>query len=232
MGNAPLKAAEALTIAGVHAAGNANNVNYGAAAIRSSIARLDELGILHTGAGVNSVEARKPVIVERDGMRFGFLQRTSVYWSHGHEATANYPGVATIKAYTAYRPQIEQLRTLTRPGMPPEVITWADPAAPAQFREDMATLRSQADVVIASHRWGLDHEVLDYQEKIAPTCRSGSRSSAPLPQSRRNSTSCVASRHASPPRLRSRATTSWCGHNPSTGRPLAPGSYPRLGSSA
>jgi poly-gamma-glutamate synthesis protein (capsule biosynthesis protein) len=76
---APLKSAEALTFAGVHAVGNANNVNYGAPAIRSSLRRLDEIGILHTGAGVNSVEARKPVIVERDGICFGFLQRTSVY---------------------------------------------------------------------------------------------------------------------------------------------------------
>jgi len=166
---APLQAAEALTLAGVHAVGNANNVNYGAAAIRSSLKRLDELGILHTGAGVNSLEARKPVIVERDGVRFGFLQRTSVYWAHGHEATATYPGVATLKAYTAYRPQIEQLRTLTRPGMPPEIVTWADPAALAHFREDIAALRSQTDVVIASHHWGLDREVLDYQIEIAHT---------------------------------------------------------------
>jgi poly-gamma-glutamate capsule biosynthesis protein CapA/YwtB (metallophosphatase superfamily) len=131
--------------------------------------RPDGLGILHTGAGVNGVEARKPVIVERDGVRFGFLHRPSVYWSHGHEATAAYPGVATLKAHTAYRPQIEQLRTLTRPGMPPEVFTWEDPAALAQFREDMATLRSQADVVIARHHWGLDHEVLDYQVEITHT---------------------------------------------------------------
>jgi poly-gamma-glutamate capsule biosynthesis protein CapA/YwtB (metallophosphatase superfamily) len=166
---APLKAAEALSIAGVHAVGDANNVNYGAPAIRSSLKRLEVLGILHTGAGVNSVDARKPVIVERDGVRFGFLQRTSVYWSHGHEATATYPGVATIKAHTAYRPQIEQLRTLTRPGMPPEVVTWADPAALAQFREDIAAIRAQADVVIASHHWGLDHEVLAYQVEIAHT---------------------------------------------------------------
>jgi poly-gamma-glutamate capsule biosynthesis protein CapA/YwtB (metallophosphatase superfamily) len=164
---APLKAAEALSIAGVHAVGNANNVNYGAPAIRSSLKRLDELGILHTGAGVNLVEARKPVIVERNGVRFGFLQRTSVYWSHGHEATATYPGVATIKAHTAYRPQIEQLRTLTRPGMPPEIVTWTDPAALAQFDEDLAALRRRADVVIASHHWGLDHEVLAYQIEIA-----------------------------------------------------------------
>ena len=160
---APLKSAEALTIAGVHVVGNANNVNYGGPAIRSSLKRLDEVGIKYTGAGVNIVEAHRPAIVERDGVRFGFLQRTSVYWSHGHEATATYPGVATMKANTAYRPQIEQLRTLTRPGMPPEVVTWADSAALAQLRDDIAALRREADVVIASHHWGLDHEVLDYQ---------------------------------------------------------------------
>jgi poly-gamma-glutamate synthesis protein (capsule biosynthesis protein) len=164
---APLKAAEALTIAGVHAVGIANNVNYGAPAIRSSLSRLDEVGILHTGAGVNIIEARKPVIVERDGIRFGFLQRTSVYWSHGHEAKTNEPGVATIKAHTAYRPQIEQLRTLTRPGMPPEIVTWTDQASLAQFRQDIMALCRQADVVIASHHWGLDHEVMDYQLEIA-----------------------------------------------------------------
>ncbi len=166
---APMKAAEALALAGIHAVGNANNVNYGAPAIRSSLKRLDELGILHTGAGVNSAEARKPVICERDGVRFGFLQRTSVYWSHGHEATTTYPGVATLKALTAYRPQIEQLRTLTRPGMPPEVVTWVDPAALALYRADIEHLRSRADMVIVSHHWGLDHEVLAYQVEIAHT---------------------------------------------------------------
>jgi poly-gamma-glutamate synthesis protein (capsule biosynthesis protein) len=64
---------------------------------------------------------------------------------------------------------MEQLRTLTRPGMPPEVITWTDPAALAQFRADIAALRRQADVVIASHHWGLDQDVLDYQVEIAHT---------------------------------------------------------------
>ena len=53
--------------------------------------------------------------------------------------------------------------------MPPEIVTWADPAALVQFREDMAALRSRADVVIASHHWGLDHEILDYQVEIAHT---------------------------------------------------------------
>ena len=46
---APLKAAEALTIAGVHAVGNANNVNYGAPAIRSSRALLSVSGSSASG---------------------------------------------------------------------------------------------------------------------------------------------------------------------------------------
>ena len=49
---------ETLKRAGIHAVGIANNVNYGDAAITSSIARLDELGIPHTGAGVNRTAAR------------------------------------------------------------------------------------------------------------------------------------------------------------------------------
>lgn len=164
---ASYRAAEALTIAGVHAVGNANNVNYGGPAIRSSLKRLDELGVPHTGAGANREDACKPVIIERDGVRYGFLQRTSVYWSHGHEATDDHPGVATIKAHTGYRPRLEELRALTRPGMPPEVVTWADPAALDRFREDIGDLRRRADFVVASNHWGLDRQVLQYQREIA-----------------------------------------------------------------
>jgi poly-gamma-glutamate synthesis protein (capsule biosynthesis protein) len=164
---APYHAAKALSIAGVHAIGNANNVNYGAPAIRSSLKCLDELGMPHTGAGVNREDACKPVIIERDGVRYGFMQRTSVYWSHGHEATADHPGVATVKAHTGYRPRVEELRALTRPGMPPEVVTWADADALARFREDIGVLRRQADFVVASNHWGLDRDVLQYQREIA-----------------------------------------------------------------
>ncbi|MCG8547441.1 MAG: CapA family protein [Alphaproteobacteria bacterium] len=164
---APLASADALTWAGIDAVGNANNVNYGAPAIRSSLQRLDEIGIPHTGAGIDREDACRPVIIERDGVRYGFLQRTSVFWSHGHEATDDYPGVATVKAHTAYRPRVEELKTLTRPGMPPEIVTWADPGALRQFQDDIARLRKKADVVVASNHWGLDKEVLHYQTEIA-----------------------------------------------------------------
>jgi hypothetical protein len=94
----PSTGGEALHLAGVAAVGIANNVNYGDAVIAASIARLDELGIAHTGAGQNVAAARAPVVVERGGLRVGFLQRSSVYWPTNHEAGSNSAGIAVVQA--------------------------------------------------------------------------------------------------------------------------------------
>src|SRR5437870_12942063 len=75
---APLASAQALVIGGYHAVGVANNVNYGEAAIRASLARLRGIGIPSTGAGLNAEAARAPAIVTHTGLRFGFVQRTPV----------------------------------------------------------------------------------------------------------------------------------------------------------
>src|SRR5262249_29274558 len=85
----PEVAGETLISAGFAAVGVANNVNYGGAAIIGSIARLDRLGIAHTGAGADRAAARAPAILERGGLRIGFLQRSSVYWPTDHEAGDN-----------------------------------------------------------------------------------------------------------------------------------------------
>jgi len=97
----PTVGGEALERAGIHAVGIANNVHYGEAAILASIARLDELGILHTGAGANLAAACAPAIVGGDGLRFGFLQRSSVYWPTNHEARKDAAGIAVLKGRTA-----------------------------------------------------------------------------------------------------------------------------------
>ena len=162
---------EALKLAGFDAIGNANNVNYGVEAIRSSVSRLKELGIPNTGAGINRQAAYAPVIVERNGVRVGFLQRTSVYWPTNHEAGEHTPGVAVIRGHTAYQVPAHKTRPeippMNRPGLPPIVLTWADREHLARFREDIAALRAQADVVVCSNHWGLHQEVLDYMTEIA-----------------------------------------------------------------
>src|SRR5438045_9146409 len=74
----PEIAGEALQSAGVAVVGLANNVNYGAAAILGSLARLDRLGIRHTGAGPDLAAARAPAIADCRGLRGGLLPRRSV----------------------------------------------------------------------------------------------------------------------------------------------------------
>jgi poly-gamma-glutamate capsule biosynthesis protein CapA/YwtB (metallophosphatase superfamily) len=167
----PAIGGEALKIGGFCAVGLANNVNYGSAAILGSVARLDRLGITHTGAGVDLAAARAPAIVERNGVRIGFLQRSSVYWPTNHEAGARSAGIAALRAHTAYQVPAYKTRPdippMNRPGIPPIVVTWPDRAYLASFAEDIAALRQKADIVVASCHWGLGEEVLDYMTEIA-----------------------------------------------------------------
>ena len=163
----PGVAGEALSSAGVHAVGVANNVNYGETAITASITRLDRLGIAHTGAGANRAAARAPVILERNGLRVGFLQRSSVYWPTNHEAGDNAAGIAVIRGHTAYQIPMHSGRPpANRPGLPPQILTWADKQYLQWFAEDIAALRERADIVAASCHWGVGREVLQYMTEI------------------------------------------------------------------
>ena len=166
----PIIGGEALRHAGIAAVGIANNVNYGDAAITASIDRLDELGIAHTGAGTNVATARAPIVMERNGLRYGFLQRSSVYWPTNHEAGPNSTGIAVIRAHTAYQVPMHKTRSamppLNRPGIPPVIITWADPDYLRAFTDDIAGLRASADIVVVSCHWGLHKDVLAYMREI------------------------------------------------------------------
>lgn len=167
----PLPGGEALKSSGLHAVGIANNVNYGSENITRSIARLDQIGVLHTGAGPNLAAARAPAIVERNGLRVGFLQRSSVYWPTDHEAHDDTPGIAVLQGHTAYHVPMARIAPHipppNRPGLPPVIVTWADPKYLAEFRGDIEALRPQVDLVVASCHWGLGHEPLQYMTDIA-----------------------------------------------------------------
>src|SRR5689334_19645246 len=134
----------ALRGAGIGAVGIANNVTYGDAAILASVAALDAGGIAHAGAGESLAAARAPAIVSRAGLRFGFLQRSSVYWPTNHEAGPHDPGIAVIRGHTAYQVPAHKTRPdippMNRPGIPPIVVTWADPIYLKDFAADVAAL--------------------------------------------------------------------------------------------
>ena len=166
----PAIGAAALRAAGIAAVGIANNVNYGDAAIMQSIRHLDQAGVHHTGAGANRTAAAAAAIVERGGIRYGFLQRSSVYWSTNHEAGEHDPGIAVIRAHTAYQVPVHKTRLdippMNRPGIPPIVVTWADPDSLRVFTDDIVKLRSRCDILVASCHWGLGKDTLTYMRDI------------------------------------------------------------------
>jgi hypothetical protein len=126
----PKVGGEALRHSGIHAVGVANNVNYGAGNIAASLKRLDEIGVLHTGAGPDLAAARAPAIIARNGLRVGVVQRSSVYWPTDHEAHDDSPGIAVIRGHTAYHVPAGRIAPgvppPNRPGVPPLIVTWAD----------------------------------------------------------------------------------------------------------
>ena len=156
----------ALVAAGYDAVGCASNVSYPPRAALNSRRVLEEAGIAACGVGENLVEARRPAIVTRGGVRFGFLSYTSVFWPWGHAADASMPGVATLKATTAYQPG---RRALEMPGAPPIVVTAVDPAELQAMEEDVRRLRTEVDVVVLSCHWGVSSSdrPMDYQRQIA-----------------------------------------------------------------
>ena len=167
----PKVAGEALKTGRITAVGIANNVNYGNAAIESSIRHLDAIGVGHAGAGSDLKAATAPALFERGGVRYGVLQRSSVYWPTSHEAGPATPGIAVIRGHTAYQVPEHRARPgippMNRPGIPPTIITWANDKYLNAFTDDIAALRPKVDVLVASCHWGVGKEVLDYMTQIA-----------------------------------------------------------------
>jgi poly-gamma-glutamate capsule biosynthesis protein CapA/YwtB (metallophosphatase superfamily) len=122
---------QALRSVGIAVVGVANNVAYGRDNILQTVKLLDANGIAHAGAGKNVDEAHKPAIIERKGVKFGFLQYTARWYREDRQiASATAPGVA---------------RLLSRDGVT------IDPTDLEQVRNDVRKLRSQVDIVVVSH---------------------------------------------------------------------------------
>ena len=84
---------DAVTLANNHA------LDFGQEALLDSVAVLDGAGILHTGAGANLTEARKPVEIVIDGQRIAVIGATRVIPESSWAAGKNHPGM--LSSYDA-----------------------------------------------------------------------------------------------------------------------------------
>ncbi len=156
---------QGLTKAGIDIVGVANNVTYPWQALLRSLEVLDRNKIHHAGGGLNLEDAHKPVVIERNGVRFGFLSYACTVFPYQHAATRDVPGIASVRVDTYYKP----VRNLDKPGMPMITVTIPDAEELARMVNDVHELRKKADIIIVSYHWGVSDrdELIDYQVTIA-----------------------------------------------------------------
>ena len=146
-----------VTLAGNHLA------DAGPAGIEDTIDWLKKHNIAYVGAGNSLEEARRHVIIEKDGTRFGFLDYNCVgpkeTW-----ATSSKPGCAYINVITHY-----ELDYAT-PGGPPNIYTWAETSTRNAMLDDIRNLRPLCDILVVSFHKGLGHtpvKLAAYEQQIS-----------------------------------------------------------------
>lgn len=155
----------ALKRAGFHVATLAGNhiADAGPHGVEDTVAELQRLGVRTTGAGKNLAEARTPALIERNGVRFGFLSYNCV-GPRESWAGASRPGCAYIHVLTHY--ELDH----ASPGGPPSVYTFAEPKTLDAMIADIEALRPQVELLTVALHKGLGHTpaaVGMYERQIA-----------------------------------------------------------------
>lgn len=162
----PPAMAKIFTDCGIDAVTMATNHMYdsGPDAMLDTRAFLLGQGIQVTGAGRDLAEARRPAIIERNGIRIGYLGYCSTL-RPGGEAGVDKPGIAPIRVRTCYE---------TRgPHAPVRIRTEPVEHDMQMVMDDIASLRRQVDVVIPALHGGVvwvPRVVPDYQVTLARAC--------------------------------------------------------------
>ena len=103
-------------------------MDWGEDALLDTLALFESKGIKTIGAGRNLAEARRPVIIDKNGIRLAFLAYCSIL-NEGYAAGPNKSGVAPLRAHTYYESVDYQA------GVPPRVVT-------VPYADDLAAMVS------------------------------------------------------------------------------------------
>lgn len=134
-------------------------MDWGEEALLDTIALLEEKGIQVIGGGRNLEEARRPAIIERNGVKVAFLAYCSVL-REGYAATHNKAGVSPLRATTYYEPREYQA------GTPPKIVSVPLAEDVEGMVADIKAVKPLVDSVVVSIHWGIHFipkMVADYQ---------------------------------------------------------------------
>jgi len=116
--------------------------------IEDTLSGLQSYGIAGVGIGMNIDEARRPVIVEREGTKVGFLDYNCV-GPFASWANEDKPGCAYVSILTHYEMQIDN------PGGHPTIHTFAEPPSLEAMVNDINKLRPLCDILVVGLHKGL-----------------------------------------------------------------------------
>lgn len=147
--------------AGINVISLASNhmMEWGPDAVEDTIELFRSWGLQVVGAGKDEKEARRPAVIERNGVKIAILAYCSVL-RDGHAAGPDKAGVAPMRSHTYYEAYDYQ------PGAPPKMITVPFEEDLKALQEDIRRAKAQADVVILSLHWGIR-----YIPKTISTCQ-------------------------------------------------------------
>ena len=135
------ESAHTLSDHGIRVVSLANNhvADFGTLGVLDTMNSLDAAGITHCGAGRSDTEARRPAIVEANGLRVGFLsvmQRYDMYVAEDLYAYRGNPGPARLRM--------------------------------SRLGPDIAALRAHVDLCVVLVHWGRNYRaVTSLQERLA-----------------------------------------------------------------
>ena len=138
-------------------------MDWGEDALLDTLALFKKKGIKTIGAGRNLAEARRPAIIEKNGVRVAFLAYCSIL-NEGYCAGPNSAGIAPLRAHTYYEAVDYQA------GVPPRVVTVPDEEDLAAMLDDIKAAKQNVDAVVLSLHWGIHFVprlIADYQVTCA-----------------------------------------------------------------
>ncbi len=159
----PVAMAELYTHAGFNGVTMANNHAYdaGPEAMLDTVELFKARGIQVTGAGRDFLEASRPIILEKDGVRTAYLGCTSLGKADGTAANDR-PGVFNIGIQTSYEHR--------GPHAPVRILTKPDDSELARLTDIVKQLRQSVDSVIVAFHSGVirvPRVISDYQVTVA-----------------------------------------------------------------
>ncbi len=137
----------------------------GETGVHDTLDWLDENGIPHAGAGRNLDEAVKPVIIEKDGVKLGFLNYNCV-GIKAMNAGMKKAGAAYVDVITHY-----ELGDVANPGGNPDrIYTFPELTSYERMIRDIEDLREKCDVLSVYLHKGIVHKavkIADYEKFIS-----------------------------------------------------------------